>query len=126
VPGTISRQANWDFDLAFTYFFQYGDPALGLARNYLSSEIRKGSPFNNVGGYQNAKVDALFERGSREHGPRQRADIYAELQRAMVDDVAAAWLLELNFPTVYRSRVGNLINSGLGLNDSLARATLRG
>lgn len=126
VPGTISRQSNWDFDLAFTYFFQYGDPALGLARNYVSSEIRKGSPFNNVGGYQNPKADALFERGSREHDPRKRAEIYAELQRAMVDDVAAVWLLEMNFPTVYRNRVGNLINSGLGLNDSLARASIRG
>lgn len=126
VPGTIARQANWDFDLAFTYFYQYGDPALGVSRNYMGSEIRKGSPFNNVGGYQSAKADALFERGSRESDAKKRAEIYAELQRAMVDDVAAAWLLELNFPTVYRTRIDNLVNSGLGLNDSLARASIRG
>ncbi|MDD2924067.1 ABC transporter substrate-binding protein [Rhodoferax sp.] len=125
LPGTVARQANWDFDLAFTYFYQYGDPALGVARNYVSSEIKKGSSFNNVGGYQSVKVDALFERGSREIDPKKRAEIYTEVQRTMVDDVAAAWLLELNFPTVYRTRIDNLVNSALGLNDSLARASLR-
>lgn len=125
LAGAVARQANWDFDLAFTYFYQYGDPALGVARNYVSSEIKKGSSFNNVGGYQSAKADALFERGSRESDPKKRAETYAEVQRTLVDDVAAAWLLELNFPTVYRTRVDNLVNSALGLNDSLARASLR-
>lgn len=126
LPGVVSRQSNWDFDLAFTYFNQYGDPAIGVARNYMGSEIRKGSPYNNVGGYQSAKVDALFERGSRQSDAKKRAEIYAELQRTMVDDVAAVWLLEMSLPTVYRTRIDNLINSALGLNDSLARANLRG
>lgn len=125
LPGVVSRQSNWDFDLAFTYFNQYGDPAIGVARNYISSEIRKGSPYNNVGGYQSAKVDAMFVRGARESDPSKRAESYAEAQRTMVDDVAAAWLLDMNFPTVYRTRIDNLVNSALGLNDSLARATLR-
>jgi peptide/nickel transport system substrate-binding protein len=125
LPGVVSRQSNWDFDLAFTYFNQYGDPAIGVARNYISSEIKKGSPYNNVGGYESAKVDAMFLRGARESDPTKRADIYAEVQRTMVDDVAAAWLLEMNFPTVFRTRIDNIINSALGLNDSLARATLR-
>jgi peptide/nickel transport system substrate-binding protein len=125
LPGVVARQSNWDFDLAFTYSYQYSDPAIGVARLYMGSEIRKGSPYNNVGGYQSAKADALFERGSRESDPKKRAEIYAEVQRSMVDDVAAAWLLEMSFPTVYRSRIDNLINSALGLNDSLARASLR-
>ncbi len=125
LPGVVARQSNWDFDLAFTYSYQYSDPAIGVARLYMGSEIRKGSPYNNVGGYQSAKVDALLERGSRESDPKKRADIYADIQRTMVDDVAAGWLLEMNFPTVYRARIDNLINSALGLNDSLARASLR-
>jgi peptide/nickel transport system substrate-binding protein len=125
LPGVVSRQSNWDFDLAFTYFNQYGDPAIGVARNYISSEIRKGSPYNNVGGYQSAKVDAMFVRGARESDPSKRADSYAEAQRTMVDDVAAVWLLDMNIPTVYRTRIDNLVNSALGLNDGLARATLR-
>jgi peptide/nickel transport system substrate-binding protein len=125
LPGVVSRQSSWDFDLAFTYFNQYGDPAIGVARNYISSEIKKGSPYNNVGGYHSAKVDALFIRGARENDKSKRAEIYAEVQRTLVDDVAAAWLLEMNLPTVYRTRIDNLVNSALGLNDSLGRVTLR-
>ncbi|CAM3666104.1 ABC transporter substrate-binding protein [Polaromonas hydrogenivorans] len=125
LAGSVSKQSNWDFDLAFTYMFQYGDPALGISRNYVSSEIKKGSPFNNVGGYQSAKADALFFRGSREADPQKRAEAYAEVQKTLIDDVAAVWLLELNFPTVYRSKITNLINSGIGLNDSIARASIR-
>jgi peptide/nickel transport system substrate-binding protein len=67
----------------------------------------------------------MFVRGARESDPNKRAESYAEAQRTMVDDVAAAWLLDMNFPTVYRTRIDNLINSALGLNDSLGRATLR-
>jgi peptide/nickel transport system substrate-binding protein len=98
---------------------------LGVARSYVGSEIKKGSPFNNVGGYQNPKIDALFERGSRENDPKKRSEIYAEVQRTLVEEAAAAWLLELNFPTVYRSRIDNLVNTGMGLNDSLARASIK-
>jgi peptide/nickel transport system substrate-binding protein len=125
MAGTMARQANWDFDLAFTFLYTMGDPAIGIARNYMGSEIAKGSPFNNVGGYQNPRVDALFERGSREIDPRKRAELYAQVQRVLVEDVAAAWLLELDFPTVYRTRVDNPVNSGMGLNDGLARASIR-
>ena len=125
LPGTMARQGNWDFDLAFTFVYQLGDPALGVARSYVGSEIKKGTPFNNVGGYQNAKVDALFERGSREIDPKKRAEIYAEVQKTLAEDAAEAWLLDLHFPTVYRTKIDNLINSGLGLNDSLARASIK-
>ena len=124
LPGTVSRQGNWDFDLTFTFMYQAGDPALGVSRNYISSEIKKGSTVNNVGGYENPKVDALFLRGSREADPVKRAEHYAEVQRTLSDDVAAAWLLELNFPTVYRSKISNLINSAVGLNDSLGHASI--
>lgn len=125
LPSVMTRASNWDFDLSLTYLFQLGDPALGVARNYVGSEIKKGSPFNNVGGYQNPKVDALFERGARETDLKKRGEIYADVQRTLSDDVAAAWLLELNFPTVYRSKVDDLMTSGLGIADSLARTSIR-
>jgi peptide/nickel transport system substrate-binding protein len=51
VAGWNQRLNEWDYDLAFTYVYQYGDPALGVARNYTSANIAKGSPFNNVEGY---------------------------------------------------------------------------
>ena len=48
VAGWNQRLAEWDYDMAFTYVYQYGDPALGVTRNYVSSNIAKGSQWNNV------------------------------------------------------------------------------
>ena len=43
VPGWNQKTSDWDYDIAFTYLYQYGDPALGVGRNYVSSQIVKGS-----------------------------------------------------------------------------------
>lgn len=126
VAGWNQRLNEWDYDMAVTYVFQYGDPALGVARNYISSQIAKGSPFNNVEGYSNSKVDALFDAGAKEIDPARRAAIYEEVQKLLVDEVPVAWLHEMQFPTLYRSsKVEGLINSGIGLNDGFARAKLK-
>lgn len=121
VAGWNQRCNEWDFDLAFTYVYQYGDPALGVARNYTSSNIAKGSPFNNVSGYVNTKVDELFAAGAKEGDLAKRKAIYAEVQKILVDEVPVAWLHEINFPTLYRSKIQNVVSSGIGLNDSLGR-----
>jgi peptide/nickel transport system substrate-binding protein len=111
-------------DLAFTYVYQYGDPALGVARNYTTANIAKGSPFNNVEGYSNPKVDELFDAGARESDPAKRAAIYLQVQKILLDEVPVAWLHEINFPTLYRSKLVNPISSAIGLNDSLGRASI--
>ena len=48
VAGWNEKTSQWDYDLAFTYLYQYGDPALGVSRNYTADRIKKGSPWNNV------------------------------------------------------------------------------
>ncbi|MCU7370081.1 ABC transporter substrate-binding protein [Paucibacter sp. O1-1] len=123
VAGWNQRLNEWDFDLAFTYVYQYGDPALGVS-HYLSKNIAKGSPFNNVAGYVNPKVDELFAAGAQESDPAKRAAIYLQMQRLLVDEVPVAWLHEINFPTLYRSKIQNVVSSGIGLNDSLGRVSL--
>jgi len=124
VAGWGQRLNEWDYDLAFTYLYQYGDPALGVARNYTSQNIAKGSPFNNVEGYVNSRVDALFAAGARATDPDSRQKAYLEVQKLLVEEVPVAWLHEINFPTLYRSKVQNPISSGIGLNDSMGRASL--
>jgi peptide/nickel transport system substrate-binding protein len=83
VAGWNQRLNEWDYDIAFTYVYQYGDPALGVARNYTSSNIAKGSPFNNVEGYSNSRVDALFAAGARATDPESRAKAYLEVQKLL-------------------------------------------
>ncbi|KAA0909927.1 ABC transporter substrate-binding protein [Aquicoccus porphyridii] len=122
VAGWNQKQSEWDFDIAFTYLYQYGDPALGVARSYLSSNIAKGSPWNNVAGYENPEVDAMFAEAAVAATPEERQEIYTKVQQTLVDDVPVAWLLEIEFPTIYRCEVKDLVTTAIGVNDGLRDA----
>jgi len=122
VAGWNQKVSEWDYDLAFTYLYQYGDPALGVARTYISTNIAKGSPWNNVEGYENPEVDALFSKASVAVGKTARQDLYTEVQKKLVDDVPVAWLLELGFPTIYRCNIKDLVTTAIGVNDGFLDA----
>ncbi len=124
VAGWNQKCNEWDYDLAFTYVYQYGDPALGVSRNYTTSNIAKGSPFNNVAGYSNPKVDELFDAGAKQPDAEKRKAIYLQVQKVLLDEVPVAWLYEINFPTLYRARLSNVVSTGIGLNDSLGGASI--
>ncbi len=124
VAGWNQKQAEWDFDIAFTYLYQYGDPALGVARSYLSSNIAKGSPWNNVAGYENPKVDELFAKAAVAPTTEERQELYTEIQQILVDDVPVAWQLEIEFPTIYRCNVKDLVTTAIGVNDGMRDAYL--
>lgn len=117
VAGWNEKTSQWDYDMAFTYLYQYGDPALGVSRNYVASNIAKGSPWNNVEGYENPELDAKWDAAAVSPNPDERATIYAEIQKEIVDDVPVAWLLELEFPTIYRCEVNDLVTTAVGVND---------
>ncbi|WP_417476201.1 ABC transporter substrate-binding protein [Leisingera sp.] len=122
VAGWNQKVSEWDFDLAFTYLYQYGDPALGVSRTFLSDNIGKGSPWNNVSGYVNPEVDDLFTQAAVQADEAKRRSLYNQAQDIIVDDVPVAWLLELGFPTIYRCDVKNPINTAIGVNDGLRDA----
>ncbi|GED46348.1 ABC transporter substrate-binding protein [Vreelandella aquamarina] len=124
VGGWNQRLGEWDYDLAFTYLFQYGDPALGISRTYISSNIAKGSPWNNVQGYENERVDELFDLAATAYPDAQREEYYQEVQQILHEDVPVGWLLELGFPTIYSCDVKNLVTTGIGLNDGFKNAWL--
>ena len=116
--GWAKRVGDWDFDISFNFTYQYGDPALGVARHYLSSNIVKGSPFANNQGYSNPKVDDLLRQAASAVKAEDRAKLYAEAQRILVEAVANGYLVELEFPTLWRSNVKNLVQTAIGLNES--------
>lgn len=122
VAGWNQKLAEWDYDMAFTYLYQYGDPALGVARNYISTNIAKGSQWNNVEGYENPKVDAIFDKAAVAVGQDERQKLYTEAQQTLVEDVPVAWLLELGFPTIYRCNVKDLVTTAIGVNDGFKNA----
>ncbi len=122
VAGWNQRLSDWDYDLSTTYLYQYGDPALGVSRTYVSSNIAKGSPWNNVEGYANPGVDAQFDRGAGTIDQAVRTEAYAAVQKQLVEDVPNAWLLDLGMPTIMRCNVKDLITTSIGLNDGFKNA----
>lgn len=121
VAGWTERMANWDFEMTHQTFYQFGDPAIGVSRAYVSSNIIKGSPFANVGGYSNPEVDALFD----EAATASRADrpgLYQRVQELLTEEVPVLWLIEDEKPTVYRCDIKDLVTTAIGINDGLRRA----
>lgn len=122
VAGWNQKLGDWDYDVAFTYLYQYGDPALGVSRTYVSDNIAKGSPWNNVQGYENAEVDKLFADAAVQASAEDRQKLYTQVQQKLVEDAPVGYLLELGFPTIHRCNVKNLVNSAIGLNDGFRDA----
>ncbi len=74
-----------DFDVTLNSYTSLADPALGIARAFVTSSI--GKPGGNPGGYSNPEVDALFDKG--EHGITNdsRAPAYKQVQAILARDV---------------------------------------
>jgi peptide/nickel transport system substrate-binding protein len=119
VPGWNQRLSQWDYDIAFTYLYQNGDPSIGVERTYRTSQISKGSPWNNVEFYSNAAVDKIFDQAAVAYPAAKRQKLYDEAQAILQTDVPVAWLLELSFPTIYNCKVKDLITTANGVNNSL-------
>jgi len=116
--GWASRTGNWDFDMTTTFTYQYGDPALGVQRLYISSNIVKGSPFANVQGYSNPETDKQWEAAASEVDPAKRQALYTKLQTTLVNEIANGFLVDMEFPTLYRGNVKNLVKTAIGLNET--------
>ncbi|PTW58990.1 peptide/nickel transport system substrate-binding protein [Breoghania corrubedonensis] len=125
VAGWNQKTSQWDYDIAFTYLYQNGDPAIGVDRNYKSSQIAKGNPFNNVEGYSNPEVDKLFTEAAVAFPAAKRQELYDKVQAKLREDVPVAWLLELGFPTIYNCNVENPISTASGLPNSLRDAWIK-
>ncbi|MCW5319909.1 ABC transporter substrate-binding protein [Verminephrobacter aporrectodeae] len=116
--GWAKRLGDFDFDLTFNFTYQYGDPALGVARHFLSTNAVKGSPFVNNQGYRNPKVDALFANAAAARSPELRQKLYSEVQNILMAEVANGVLFEIENATFHQKHIRNLVQTGIGLNES--------
>ena len=123
VPGWTQKASNGDFDLTFNFLYQLGDPAIGVARNYISTNIVKGNPFGNQGAYVNPEVDKLFADAAIAPTDAGRQELYNKVQKVLVEDVPVLWLLEMEFPTIHRCNIKNLVTTAIGVNDGFRDAT---
>jgi len=120
--GWAQRVSNWDFELTINALSQYGDAALGVARSYVSSNIRKGVYATNTEGYVNKRVDELFDQAAVEIDLTKRSALYAEMQKIVTDEVPVAWIAEMKYPTVLGARVHDVVTTSDGTVDGMADA----
>lgn len=121
VAGFWKKSTEDDYELTFNYLSQFADPALGVSRAYISTNIRKGVPSTNIGAYTNPKVDELFEAGAKGVKDEDRQKAYSEVQKILVEDVPVAWILEMAWPNFVNKKVHDVITSGIGPVESYDR-----
>jgi peptide/nickel transport system substrate-binding protein len=101
-----------DFDTNVISYCNNTDPSIGVSRMYISTNIGD-IPFSNGAGYVNLAIDELFIQGASTADVEARGDVYAEIQRLLVDELPYWWLLETRFTVGSRANVMGLQpNSG--------------
>ncbi len=112
------RYSDWDFEMTIVFLYQFGDPALGVSRTYLSTNIRKGAYGTNASGYVNPEVDRLFEAAVTQVDEEKRQELYSQVQRVLCEDVPQGWLLELKFPTTINRSFRNVVTTAVGVAET--------
>ncbi len=92
-----------DFDLHINGYTSYGDPAIGLARSFVTSSI--GKPYANASSYSNPAVDDLFQKGETAPSQDARAAIYREVQALLAQEVPVYTLREKQLSDVQSVRL---------------------
>jgi peptide/nickel transport system substrate-binding protein len=122
VGGWVEKVSNWNYDITTNFLHQFGDPAIGVSRSYVTYNIRKGVMFTNNCGYSNPEIDQLFQQGEVEYDEGKRREIYSKMQRLLVEEMPFVWLLELDFPTIYDKKLKDVVTSSIGTTDTLGKA----
>jgi peptide/nickel transport system substrate-binding protein len=87
-----------DFDLSLVTYTSYSDPALGIARTFVTASI--GRPYGNAAQYSNPDVDKLFLQGETATSLDDRGKFYRKAQAILALDLPVLQLRQ------YKDTVG--------------------
>lgn len=125
VPTWLKRvYADYDFALNLNYFYQLPDPVLGVHRHYGTDQIRQGTHFVNSSRYSNPELDELLAAGAVEPDAAKRAEIYEGVQSILAEDLPVVNLFEMEFLTVFNTKLKDHDLSAMGSYGSFADAWL--
>ncbi|SHJ74921.1 peptide/nickel transport system substrate-binding protein [Roseomonas rosea] len=117
---------DYDFDMTSGWYVGMGDPTLGVQRQFVTSNIRQGIPFNNVAQYSDPENDRLWAQAAVETDAAKRAELFHAIQRKLVEDSPIIWIMEMELVALQNKRVKNLITSGLGVRGGLYETRIEG
>jgi peptide/nickel transport system substrate-binding protein len=87
-PVILKRvYSDYDFEATLQTYTTLGDPALGIARTYVTESIKQGTTFNNASQYSNPEIDRLFDAGRDASNQPDRARIYFQIQEILARDL---------------------------------------
>lgn len=107
-PTWAQRVSNFDFDLTMDLVFNWGDPVIGVARTYLSTNIKKGVIWSNTQQYSNPEVDKLLEQAAVEPAPAKRKALYDQFQEIVVHDAPIFFVNVVPYRAVYSKKLTDL------------------
>lgn len=119
-----SRYSNWDFEMTFCFWYQWGHPGQGLPRLYRTDSINKGIYGSNTSGYSNPEVDKLFDEAIREIDVKKRSEMYGRLQEILIADLPNAPLFEIKWATITQKGVKDVVTTAVGICESFETATV--
>ncbi len=82
-----------EFDLGVASYCNGPDPEIGVRRVYVSSNIGP-IPFSNGAGYKNEQVDQLLDQAAALTDREERAELYAEMQKIITEDLPYFWIID--------------------------------
>ncbi len=106
-PSWAKRMATHDFDMSMDAVFNWGDPVIGVARTYLSTNI-KPIVWTNTQSYNNPKVDELLNDAATTLDPTVRKAYYATFQKIVTDELPIDFINVVPYHTAASKKVGNL------------------
>ncbi|MDH3662396.1 MAG: ABC transporter substrate-binding protein, partial [Alphaproteobacteria bacterium] len=125
VPTWLKRiYSDYDFAMNVNYFYQLPDPVLGVHRHYGTDQIRQGTHFVNSSRYSNPDLDELLAAGTVEADAAKRTEIYQGVQSILAEDLPVVNLFEMQFLTVFSSKLKDHDTSALGAYGPFADAWL--
>ncbi|WP_370552851.1 ABC transporter substrate-binding protein [Cupriavidus basilensis] len=96
-----------DFDMTMDNVFNWGDPVIGVARTYMSTNI-KPVVWTNTQSYRNPKVDELLNTAAGTLDATKRRAYYATFQKIVTDDLPIFYINTTPYHTVASKKLGNL------------------
>ena len=106
-PSWAKRMAEHDFDLTTDIVFNWGDPVIGVARTYLTDNI-KPVVWTNTMSYSSPKVDELLDEAAQAVDEDKRKQLYADFQGDVTQDLPIEYVMVMPYHTAASKQVGNI------------------